>query len=338
MAREVDQAKLPEYWGMFSWVEATLHAHIKVTMPEYDRYDPKTWPIITSDYLQAFLGHDYDGNQCLPPYVAYERDLVDKCVAHFAERPVKFTHTDGQTTIIESLYYYLFPFVYNSQGQAHEFEYMHADHYITWVSDMTGTGPSTRTNGKDVPPSASTSAFAEVLEMLKETRSKSDDKDAETGKQELAKLRKALAKEKQRAEAVRKSNQAVKEELRKALAEEKKRHNCTKKGREADAEMLETAQNLWDIEIDRANAAESFELQTERLDSKENKIRAAKVKMRSQAKELDAAKKEAATAQEQINIIRDELRKIRGIETRKRQANDDTPEMMWKKIKTGFEE
>ncbi|KAH3919064.1 hypothetical protein HBH56_028320 [Parastagonospora nodorum] len=339
MAREIDQGKLPEYRGKFSWVADTLCAHISATMPEYDSHDPKTWPVITSDYLQALLGHEYDGNQCLPPYVAYERGLVDKCVTHFADGPAELIHTDGQTTSIGSLYHYLFPFVYNSQGQARKFEYMHAHHYITWVSDITGTVPSTRTKGKDVPPSASTSAFTEVLKMLKETRSNLNDSDAETGKQELAKLRKTLAKEKQRVEAVRKSNQAVKEGLREALSEEKKQHNCTKKGREADAEMLETAHASWDIETGRANAAEkSVKQQAELLESKEKELRAAKAKMRSQAKELDAAKKEAATAQGQINVIRDELRKIRGIENRKRQANDDTPEMMWKRIKTEFEE
>ncbi|EAT86277.2 hypothetical protein SNOG_06446 [Parastagonospora nodorum SN15] len=304
MAREIDQGKLPEYRGKFSWVADTLCAHISATMPEYDSHDPKTWPVITSDYLQALLGHEYDGNQCLPPYVAYERGLVDKCVTHFADGPAELIHTDGQTTSIGSLYHYLFPFVYNSQGQA-----------------------------------PSTSAFTEVLKMLKETRSNLNDSDAETGKQELAKLRKTLAKEKQRVEAVRKSNQAVKEGLREALSEEKKQHNCTKKGREADAEMLETAHASWDIETGRANAAEkSVKQQAELLESKEKELRAAKAKMRSQAKELDAAKKEAATAQGQINVIRDELRKIRGIENRKRQANDDTPEMMWKRIKTEFEE
>jgi len=362
MAREVDQAKLPNYGGIFSWIAATLRAHIEAVMPDYDRHDPKTWPVITSKYLRSFIGHEYDGTRLLPPYVAYERGLVNKCVAHFPDQEIKIMRADGPE--FRGLYFHHFPFVFNFKGQARNFEYMHADHYIKWVSGITGTVPTTRTRGKDAPAPSPPSAFTECLEMLKEAQSNADVNNSEKSKQELTKARKDLAKEKRRAdtaekerenlkdkleqskedearrvEAVRQSNQAVKEDLRAALAEEKRQHNYTKKGREADAKMLDTARTARDIASNRANAAaETAKQQAKLLDSKEKELKAAKDKMTSQAKDLDASKQEATTAQEQINTIRDELRRIRGTETRKRQANDDTPRTRWKRVKNEFDE
>ncbi|KAH5332554.1 hypothetical protein HBI12_052740 [Parastagonospora nodorum] len=359
MAREVDQAKLPEYRGKFSWAAATLRAHIEAVMPKYDRFDPKTWPLVTADYLRSFLGHEYDGTQLLPLYVAYERGLVDKCVAHFADKLVNVMQADGQTTTNRGLYFYLFPFVYNSQGQARKFEYMHADHYITWVSDLTGTVPITRTkgrNGKDVP-ALPPSAFTECLEILKEAHAKADVNNPKKSHQELAKgekradtaekardglqthLEQMELEETRRSEAWRQSNEAVKAKLKDALAEEKQQHEYTKNDREADRRVLQYANTSWDKETTRANAAEeSNKLQAKLLISKDAELGATKDQVRDLEKQLEAAKKEAATAQEQINIIRDELKKTRGNQTRKRPAGEGTADASWKRIKNDFEE
>lgn len=302
MARKVDQAKLPEYRGNFSWVAATLRAHIEAVMPEHDRHDPKTWPVITSEYIRSFSGHEYDGTKLLPPYVAYERGLVNKCVAHFPDQEIKIMRADGPE--FRGLYFHHFPFVFNFQGQARNFEFMHADHYIKWASGITRTVPTTRTKGKDVPTPPFSTAFTECLEMLKEAQSKPSVDDAESSKQEL----------------------------KDALTEEKRQHDYTKNGREAERKMLQYANMSWDKETTRANAAEECnEQQAKLLISKDAELRAAKDKIK-------ILEKESATAKKQINFIRDELKKMRANETRKRPADKETPEARWKRSKTDFEE
>jgi hypothetical protein len=68
---------------------------------------------------------------------------------------------------------------------------------------------------------------------------------------------------------------------------------------------------------------------TKELEAIKKASNEAKIK---QAKELEIAKKEAATA---MNTIRDELKKVKDAGARKRQASEDAGEVLGKKIKKG---
>lgn len=168
MAREVDQAHLPEYTGKFSFDPKLMLEFIKAIKPDYDSTDPKTWPLISSAYLEKELQRPYTGISMLPPFIAYERSLVDLCVANREDSDFEFAREDGTTTV-RSQFHHHFPFVYNQHGHKRKFEYMHADHYTSWVFGVTGKVPTTRTKGKDTP-SASINPFDEILELIQDAQ------------------------------------------------------------------------------------------------------------------------------------------------------------------------
>ena len=178
MAREIDQAKMQIYTGSFSWCSDTLQENIKAKMPDYSPLDPKTWPVITSEVV----GSRYKGYRLLPPYVAYERRLIDLYVEHNSDKEIVVVRSDGKVAK-RSLFFHYFPFVYNHQGRARGYEYMHANHYSSWVFGVTGKLPETCTKGKiassSVPETTtdasetSKDAFDEILEMLQDTQSES---------------------------------------------------------------------------------------------------------------------------------------------------------------------
>jgi hypothetical protein len=168
MAREIDQAHLPEYVGNFSFDPDLVLQLVKLVKSDYDPNDPKTWPLITTTYLEKWLKKPYDGARMLPPFVAYERNLVELCVAKREDIEIEFAREDGTKTV-RSRFNHYFPFIYNHNGHKHNFEYMHADHYIAWVYGVTGKVPTTRTKGKDTPVT-STDPFNEILELIQDTQ------------------------------------------------------------------------------------------------------------------------------------------------------------------------
>jgi hypothetical protein len=104
------------------------------------------------------LGHEYDGSLKLPPGVAYERELVDKCVFMQPNRKIAVTSIDGRT-INRSLYFDHFPFIYGpNRAKARVWEYMSTDHYIAYVSPLNGKTPETR--ARKIHTLQATSAFA----------------------------------------------------------------------------------------------------------------------------------------------------------------------------------
>jgi hypothetical protein len=52
----------------------------------------------------------------LPPFVAYERQLIDKCTAHCADKIIDVMGSDGVLKK-RNLYFHHFPFVYKGSRE-----------------------------------------------------------------------------------------------------------------------------------------------------------------------------------------------------------------------------
>jgi hypothetical protein len=354
MAREVDQAKLSIYAGKFALDPSTLQQNVKAADPDYDPDDPKTWPVITLEHVnQHILG--YFGNTLLPPCVAYERKLIDMCVARNPDNYIEVECSDG-ITIVRSMYFHHFPFVYNIRGKKRNSEYMHADDYTSWVYGVTGKTPKTRTKDKD-SSSSPADTFTEIMDLIRETQPESLSDEVAALRLELTamqhnlvdervradaaennkdRLEKRLAEEMRRVESVAQSSKEVRENLRVLLQDERDKHSVTQ-GKLTIAEEATRTLNsqLEDSKLIVSLCEES--LLQEKKASNTTKIelavrteelevvkRSSKEAHNKQATELEAAKKEASTA---MNIIRDELKKVKVAGVRKRQAGDDADEV-----------
>lgn len=368
MAREVDQAKLPQYHGKFTFDPKTLRDNIKALKPDYDPDDPKTWPVVTSQCVQQRLGFPYVGHQQLPPNVAYERNLVDRCVSLHADKEIEVVRTNGGITK-RSLFFHHFPFVYNKHGQARGFEYMHADHYIQWVEGMTGKVPETRTKGKDTPtrtPETQPDAFTEILEMLQTDRPLVTARETELLRQQLARTQEELVEERKRAaeaikekvdiekghvkelaeqdrrlEAIVQGGKLLKEGMQEALSREKAQHDATRTSLASCNRRITFALERVHQEVRRANMAEArVERRDKTLKLRDQQLSSEKEEAETRAKQVErlrteavAARKEAETAKEQINKIRDEMKKNREDGGLKRRFGGDQHGSQEKKTK-----
>jgi hypothetical protein len=361
MAREVDQAKLSTYTGKFALNPSTLQQNVKAANPDYDPHDPKTWPVVTLEHVNRHI-FSYFGHTLLPPCVAYERKLIDMCVARNPDKYIEVECSDG-TTIVRSMYFHHFPFVYNNRGKKRNFEYMHADHYTSWVHGVTGKTPKTRTKGKD-SSSSPADTFTEILDLIREVQPESLSDEiaalqleltamqhnlvdermrADAAENNKDRLEKRLAEETRRVESVAQSSKEVRENLRVLLQDERDKHSATQ-GKLTIAEeatrtlnsQLEDRRSIVSLceecllEEKKASKTTKIELATRTAELEAVK-RSNRDAYNKQAKELEEAKKEASTA---MNIIRDELKKVKVAGARKRQADDDADEVPGKKIKS----
>lgn len=337
MAREVDQSKLPVYTGKFAWSTDELCTLIKAVKLDYDRFDPKTWPVITSQYLQEQLGHTYTGARILPPYVAYERKLVQDCVALREDEQIEGEMFDGSVKKY-NLFFHHFPFVYNNLGRARHFEYMRADHYVAWVQSMTGKIPETHTKGKH--SSSQIDSYDEILEMIREAPPGIDAEEVDGMKQALAAAQFELTKQMARADTAEKAVADNKDAYERELAEEKKRTEALAQSGKDVKEALQKSladnsvtcaviqANLdqcrkWNnVALNEAKRASTMTLVAEK--------KKAKMELDIKGKELQAARAEAATAKEQITNIRDAMKKAKEM---KREASCDHADGREKRVK-----
>jgi hypothetical protein len=218
MAREFDQHKLRTYSGKFSYQPQLPQDYLKVDNSDYNHTNPETWPVMTSGHLDNLLGKTYAGDKLLPPFIAYDRKLVETCVSHWPDQLIDIKRTDG-STVKRSLYFYHFPFIYNNQGRLRPDDYIPAVHYASWVFSVSGKWPITRTKDKETL-ATSTTPFDEIIEMIRGERMRSTTEEIENLKQELAKAQDEAATEKLRADALEKARTDANMTHKKKLAEE----------------------------------------------------------------------------------------------------------------------
>jgi hypothetical protein len=357
MAYEVDQGKLPRYAGSFSFDSRTLQQHIQTTKPDYDTYDPKTWPVVTQQHVRDLLEEDYNGEQILPPYVAYERQLVEVCIGQWPNRVIKVERSDGETTKC-GLFFHHFPFIYDHRGRARNSEYMHADHYSSWVSEITGKLPETCTKGNDASPHKLMNPFDEIIEMIHETQAEVMANESEALRQELATIRNSLENQKERAdtaekinfntkathenrladerrrtEALAQSSKTTVEDLKIALREEKTSHGRTQ-GQLKDARTLLNDANIkLTQETTRANAAEAKANKLQNVvNTRDYEVKAVKHTSQLLHKQLEASTSRQRTARYEVETQSKELDAARNeAAVAKKQINMIRDEM--KKVK-----
>jgi hypothetical protein len=88
---------------------------------------PNSERFITSKHVADFLKGNYKGDKLTPPYVAYERELVDTCISEW----------DGDFVGVEvgeifcdcSLHFHYFPCIFDNEGCIRESEHMPVDNY-----------------------------------------------------------------------------------------------------------------------------------------------------------------------------------------------------------------
>lgn len=148
----------------------------------------------------------------LPPGVVYEREPVEKCVTKHPNKDIAITSIDGRT-ITRSLHFHHFPFMYGpnpNRTKPRVWETMSTDHYIAYVSPLTGKIPETRATKIHAPRATSTSASPapvgdartaetadEILKIFgeNEARKGSATAELESVKRELAEVKTRLEEE-----------------------------------------------------------------------------------------------------------------------------------------------
>jgi hypothetical protein len=313
MARVVDQAKLPQFNGFFSFDSTILKHHVKAAKPDYNPNDPKTWPVVpfTSVYMKN--GKNYDGSKLLPPFVAYERRLINLYVAMHPDRQIGVPRDDGGITK-RSMYFHFFPLFYDENGRARSSASMDADQYDSWVRGVIGKVPKARTPTQDTagPIAKNDEPYHEILGMLQESQSNTTLEDeCSSLRQELAAARKQVKDAKELAKAAAEVEDKISNALRKELADEKKQ-------RASDA----------------ARAEEELSALKERAKDQEIELQAFRTQCQQLQDEAAAAQTEAATTRAQITMIRDEMRMARDI-SMKRPATGPAERSVEKRIKSG---
>jgi hypothetical protein len=81
---DITLGDLPHYTGVITFNkdgdgECT---DLAKDFPNYDRNDPRTHVMVTYATLRAALGHDYTGEQTLPPHVAYPPKIIRAFRSH----------------------------------------------------------------------------------------------------------------------------------------------------------------------------------------------------------------------------------------------------------------
>jgi hypothetical protein len=238
----------------------------------------------------------------LPSGIAYERDAIELCVSRLPDQDSVVTRPGGTKTTM-NLYFSHLPFVFNQSGKTPGHDYMHAHYYISWISSVTGIIPQTRTKGKSPnssPSEESSDAFAEIIEMLRETKSDPTMDETESLRMELndAQNKPAAAKN-----TVEKEQAAMQGSHQRVLATEKRKIDAMVQG--ARLEQFDLEKALED-EMTRSSATPTTQkiLQNERSNNRDGYCReiaqannaqaranGAEKKLGSRGRELDAEKK-----------------------------------------------
>lgn len=306
MAREIDQDKLPRHTGRFSFDAEILKKAVKEVKDDYDPYDPKTWPVVTSDLIQQHLGREYYGHELLPPFVAYERKLIETCVLYHEDDIIEVVCKDG-VTIKQMLYFHHFPFIYNRLNNPRPHEYMQATQYMTWVRAMTGMIPETRLKGRALSTTltserersaakdSSADAYQEVLDMISMDKS-GTTRNVEGLQAQLQQAQAEIKELKTRAERSEKDSADMKISFEKRLADQTRR---------ADAATQ-----------DKQTLRESFkaELAAEKARTEASKTKATadlEAAKQHYNEELKVAKEDTATAKTQVIKIRDAMKQAK---------------------------
>ncbi|KAF2830457.1 hypothetical protein CC86DRAFT_378750 [Ophiobolus disseminans] len=343
MARQIDQAKLPEYTGRFSLVPSTLKAYITAAKPDYNEHDPKTWQVFTMQQLRQYLGQfrDYTGYQLLLPYVAYDREAVGLCVLQHPDEEIQVQRADG-VLVTRSMYFHHFPFVYNKH---------HAKRVISSTCMRTTTSRGLLVSLSD--PAAEENKYlrrelAEAKEKLHEAKNHADAAEQTEDSIKRA-LREELAAEVRHREEVEHARNAEKEEYIEEQRDQHIQHQLTKDQLISAKFKHQNALEQAHIADRRAGEAEAVltrrdeELYTARvkLNEQHQRAKTAEDMLATQAKGMQVIKEEAAAAKEeiitlraQISKIRDEMKKAREFRTNKRKAFSDADSLANKRIKT----
>jgi hypothetical protein len=134
---DITVGDLAQYTGA---IEFDKHGEGKLTslkedFPTYNRNDPRTYVMVTHATLRAALGHDYIGEQVLPPYVAYPPKLVELFRNHLSR-------TSNAAT--EGKYHRLYPHNCDVKGRMRKefgMSGLELAVYLGQYGDAVGTQP-----------------------------------------------------------------------------------------------------------------------------------------------------------------------------------------------------
>ena len=304
MAPAVDQKSLSIYTGNFTFEDDKLRKDVKALHPDYEMSDPRIWPVITSECIERLLKRPYAAYMNLPPYLAYERRLVETWASWHQDVGVEVKETDGGTST-RSRYFIRFPFIYNSQYQAHSGGYIDMNDYVTWVIGATGKAPDATVIVSVTQSTAAVTSAESLRDVLDEIHQMMQD-EASKSAAEIERLTSELASEKQRPDIAEKAMMESKDKVEKELAETKRRMEIeaarNKTAEEDLQQRLKALQARYDMtkilhgstivqrDASRRLAAE----QTVRVEAAEKKVKDRDTELSQRDAELVAAKKEIA--------------------------------------------
>jgi hypothetical protein len=292
---EVDQRELPLFKGRFSFDHNTLQANLKNTFPNYDFYDPRTWPRVAALQIKNSFGVEYYGIHKLPEGVAYDREIVERYTRHYSNYEASVNTASG-AMIKRSHYAQLFPYFYQTGGTMRKTGYMTAAHVISWIRPLAGKTPETgkkegprslsviarpttstatstkkstikTTNQRPVLDTGATDIANKILEIHK-AQTTSTTREVESLKQELADVQRQLSREKERADhsdrarvnlRIRASNsiREIKQDLVKGKNRADMAESTSSCATTAHCQELPEVQRELETERSRANTLES---------------------------------------------------------------------------------
>lgn len=127
MVPGIDQASLRIHEGLFSFHTIKLMAHFNHENPDYRRFDPKTWPIITSQHVEDYVERTGQNYGKLPSYVAYEPELVWLVKSPDAElETANMFGIKGRCAPM----FYEYPYFFKQSGRQKKVPHITEDEYV----------------------------------------------------------------------------------------------------------------------------------------------------------------------------------------------------------------
>jgi hypothetical protein len=163
---------LPTFTGQLFRVNGVFRANIGDKFPNYDRNDPRTWPVLSKPLLNRHGG----GQHTIQP-VAYARDLA----IYFGEQtPVSNdgvkvrVRRNGESVRLDPRFW-KFPYTYTPDGLERADDVLPAADLVRWVWAVTGKIPMAlkRIKGKKSSLLSFTETFEDIFAVMEDDRIRS---------------------------------------------------------------------------------------------------------------------------------------------------------------------
>lgn len=192
---EVKATDLGDYYGLFFFNGNTLRDNIRLVKPDYDEYNPRTWPLFNLAHIGNALGKTYAGaGPTLPSKVAYTSDVME---LYLSKNP------QHKVNNYPSHLFRLYPLNFHWEGSLRAELGISNSMYTSWLRALgrdPPISPLPRDAGEShrIQTASSGTAYEHVMRLLRD-KEVGDSAAMDKIKVELADTQRQLSNEKAKA-------------------------------------------------------------------------------------------------------------------------------------------